>query len=110
MQTWAEACGALTSAGSRATWCVLSRAVKAVQQLASALQDKAKRLSAAGERQWTAKEVELCLFASAAAGEGGGGPKPAAGSKGGGKRKSSGGEEAGAAGKAAGGSGSKRKR
>ncbi|KAL4431603.1 hypothetical protein ABPG77_001445 [Micractinium sp. CCAP 211/92] len=80
--------------------------VKAVQQLASALQDKAKRLSAAGERQWTAKEVEQCLFASAAGGKEAGGLKPAAG----GKRKSGGGQEAGAAGKTAGGSGSKRKR
>lgn len=81
-----------------------------MQQLATALRGKAQRLSAASGRPWTAKEVEQCLFASAAGGEGAGGAKAAAGSKSGVKRKSGRAEEAGHAGKAAGVSGAKRKR
>ena len=85
-------------------------AVRAVQQLAAALRGKAKQLSAAGERQWTAQEVEQCLFANAVGGGGSGSTSRVAGSKGGGKRKSGAAEEAGGAGDEAGGSGANRKR
>lgn len=41
--------------------------VKEAVALTEALQGKAAELSAAGERQWTARMVEKCLFADAAA-------------------------------------------
>ncbi|KAL4458986.1 hypothetical protein ABPG75_013851 [Micractinium tetrahymenae] len=84
----------LSDEAQQAALCTKDYTVKAVQQLAVALRGKAKQLRAAGERQWTAKEVEQCLFASAVGGGGGGGPKAVAGGKGSGKRKSGGGEAA----------------
>ena len=43
-------------------------AVSKVLQLLAALRSKAAQLSEGGDRQWTAKEVEICLWAAANAG------------------------------------------
>ena len=52
--------------------------VKAAVQLTAALQKKARELSSNGDKRWTAKEIEQCLFAAT---------KDGAGSKAGEKKK-----------------------
>lgn len=55
--------------------------VSKVLQLLAVLRSKAAQLSEGGDRQWTAKEVEMCLWAAANAGGGAAAGAAATGSK-----------------------------
>lgn len=70
---WCAFVGAVpvTHASDRPAWPAFCPAAeKAVLQLSSALRRKATELSSSSGRQWSAKEVEMCLFARAV-GQGG---------------------------------------
>lgn len=56
-------------------------AVSKVLQLLAVLRSKAAQLSEGGDRQWTAKEVEMCLWAAANAEGGAAAGAAATGSK-----------------------------